>query len=159
MMKKGFFYLIMSFYALMSYCYAQNIFHGEVKYIGNRKKSVYFKSGAFIKKGQASLSKLQSIRHFYSPKNGYERIVLDIKGHEVPNIYSYIEANKIYIDLLNTTINENIRSTGKSQFVNNLLFYPLDDDMLSLEIDLNRAVEAEIFFLENPSRLVLDIKK
>ncbi|MBF0361399.1 MAG: hypothetical protein HQK49_10320 [Oligoflexia bacterium] len=152
---------------------AQGIFEEKIRKISPVKRSVYLTEGIFIKtmasagsakdatsESSASNVSMNSIRHLYKAKEGFERIVFDFNGRAVPKMYAYVsnEDKKLYLDFFNTSVNSNIASLGKGHFVKNLLFYPIEDDLLSVEVEFKRSLNFEIFYLDNPGRLVVDVK-
>ncbi len=100
------------------------------------------------------------MRHSFSKKRGYERIVVDFSTKKTPKIYAYFSGNdrKLSLDFFKTTLNKNVSSYGKSKYVEAFKFYPLSKEFLSMEILLKEDVRAEIFYLEFPGRLVIDLK-
>ena len=54
--------------------------------------------------------------------------------------------------------NADVGSFGVSNFVKAFKFYPLSKEFLSMEILFKESVKAEIFYLNSPARLVIDIK-
>lgn len=159
-MKKGIFLFLLALVFSVN-CWAQNFFNENIKTIISQNRGVYFTDGIFIKNGpKMSDIVLKDVRQFYSKKLGHERVVFDFNQSEIPRIYSYFskEKRKVYIDMFGVKLNKKIKSTGNGILVRNLIFYPLDDAYLSVEIDLNKNLECELFYLTNPGRLVLDIK-
>jgi hypothetical protein len=42
--------------------------------------------------------------------------------------------------------------------VEKVVFFPIEENHLSVEFKLKNKVSADIFFLDNPGRLVIDLK-
>jgi hypothetical protein len=52
-----------------------------------------------------------------------------------------------------------LQSSGVSTFVENLNFFPITEESLSVELNLKENATVDIFYLESPGRFVIDIKK
>ncbi len=145
---------------LTSSVFAQDLLSERIRKISGRKKSIYFDKGIFHNGNKSSNSKLTKIRHNFSKKNGYERIVLDFSTSSIPRVYGHISSGekKIYIDLFNTQLGKAIDSFGNSKFIESINFFPIDRDKISLELQTKSKVNAEVFFLESPGRLIIDIR-
>ena len=140
--------------------FGQDLLSERIRKLTGRKKSIYFDKGIFHNGNNSGMSKLMKIRHNYSKTNGYERIVLDFSTKSVPRIYGHISSSerKIYVDLFNTTIVKSLDSFGNSKFVESINFFPIDKDKVSLELQTKLKVNAEVFYLESPGRLIIDIR-
>lgn len=145
---------------LSSSVFSQDLLSERIRKLSGRKKSIYFDKGIFHNGSTSSSSKLTKIRHNFSKKNGYERIVLDFSTNSVPRIYGHISSSekKIYIDLFNTELGKAIDSFGNSKFIETINFFPIDKDKISLELQTKSKVNAEVFYLESPGRLIIDIR-
>jgi hypothetical protein len=155
--------LILSTIFFIPCLWAQSLTQDQsrIRKISSTKKSVYFDQGIYVNSGAKIASTLNAVRHSYSANNGYERIVLDFKTNQVPKLYGYVSGKDkiLHLDLFNSTVNPNINSFGNSKFVQSFNFFNFSDDMLSVEMVLKDNVNYDIFYLENPGRLVIDIKK
>lgn len=140
---------------------AQNLQNERIRSLPNRKMSVFQDRGIFHNGAQVTSTTLKSVRYNYSTERGYERVVLDFSTPNVPKIYGYISPSdkKIYIDLFDTQLVEPLGTQGQSHFVESLNFFPITEESLSVELNLKEAVTVDIFTLESPGRLVIDIKK
>ncbi|WP_372653331.1 hypothetical protein [Halobacteriovorax sp.] len=140
--------------------FSQDLMGERIRRISSTKKSVYFDSGIFHNGGPKRKSGLKVVRHSYSEKRGYERIVFDFDTKEIPRVYGNISSNekKLYVDLFDTNLGSNMNSLGKSKFVEEIKFFPISKDSLSIEITFNKNVNIDIFYLNSPGRLVFDIK-
>lgn len=140
--------------------FAQDLLSERIRKLTDRKKSIYFDKGIFHNGSNSSNSKLVKIRHNYSKKNGYERIVLDFETNSIPRIYGHISSSekKIYLDLFNTKLGKKIDSFGNSKFIETINFFPIDQDKVSLELQTKLKVNAEVFYLKSPGRLIIDIR-
>ena len=148
-------FLVLSFNS-----FSQDLLGERIRRISGTKKSVYFDSGIFHNGGPKRKSKLKAMRHSFTQKRGYERIVFDFKTSKIPRVYGNISSNdkKVYIDFFDTELSESISSFGKSKFVEEVKFFPISKDSLSIELSLRKKSSVDIFYLSSPGRLVIDIK-
>lgn len=137
----------------------------RIRRIEGRKKSVFLSRGIFHNGKARTSSKLKAVRHNYSPEIGYERIVFDFETDEVPRFFGHIdgEGKKIFVDLFQTGLSETSPgSFGHSKYVENIDFFPITEDILSVEISFKEKISADIFYLESsgtsPGRFVFDVK-
>ena len=141
---------------------AQSLFRESIRPIASTKKSIFLQKGIFHHNSQVGgKTILKAVRHSHNASKGYERIVFDFSSNNIPKVYGYIGSSerRIYIDFFNTQLTDQINSFGSSHFVKALDFFPIDESSLSTEIHLKDSVGADIFYLKNPGRLVIDIKK
>lgn len=145
----------------MASLWAQNLMKERLWKIDSRKKSIYMEGGIFHSGFKKNPGKVTKIRHSYSSSKGYERIVIDFNTSDIPKIYGFLSDKeaKLYLDLFDTGLSENVSFPGNSKFVKNVNFFPISKDSLSVEIKFRNAVTADIFYLQNPARLVIDLKK
>lgn len=151
----------LSFIALFaSSAFSQNLLEERIRRVSARKRSIYLESGIFHNGGPKRTSKLKAIRHSFSSKRGYERLVFDFTTEELPRIYGYISGNnkKLYLDLFTTDLPDALNSFGNSRYVKAVNFFPIQDDTLSVEVLFKKNVTLDVFYLKNPGRLVVDIK-
>jgi hypothetical protein len=146
---------------LIAPLHAQNLLEERIRKIPDRKKSIYFDKGIFHNGGPKVASKLKAIRHSYSERQGYERLVFDFESDQLPRIYGAVagDERKIYLDFFGTGVAGQIGSFGTSRFVKTADFMPIIDGVLTTELTLKDRVNVDIFQLSNPARLVIDIKK
>jgi len=140
--------------------FAQDLLGERIRRITSRKKSIYLDRGIFHNGGPKVHSILKAVRHNYNQAKGFERIVFDFKTKKIPKVYGYINsANKnLYVDLFDTRVVKGINSFGKTQYVKTINFFPISKDSLSVELKFKEKVSVDIFYLDNPGRLVIDIK-
>ncbi len=140
--------------------FAQNLQSERIRRLSSRKRSIYLDSGIFHNGGPKRTSKIKAIRHNYSKRLGYERVVMDFTTKNLPRIYGYISPGekKLYLDLFQTEIPSHLDSFGKSKFVEKVNFFPIQKDTLSVEVVFKKNVTLDIFYLTGPGRLVVDIK-
>lgn len=158
MFQKAFLLLIMT---VSLSAQAQNLLKERIWKVSPRKKSIYFEKGVFHFPGHANPARLNAVRHSYTQRLGYERVVLDFNTPNLPKVYGFIDRsqNKVYVNLIGTQLKPSVGSFGKSKFVKSLNFYPIDNTALSLELALKNPSSVDVFYLENPGRLVLDIRR
>lgn len=151
------FFLILSF---SSSLFAQDLLGERIRRITSRKKSIYLDKGIFHNGGPNNPSTLKAVRHNYNKGLGYERIVFDFKSDKIPKVYGHINAtNKnLYVDLFDTKILKGIDSFGKTKYVDAIKFFPISKETLSVELQFKEKVSVDIFYLDKPGRLVIDIK-
>jgi hypothetical protein len=138
----------------------QNLLEERIRRISSRKRSIYLDSGIFHNGGPKRDSKLKAIRHNYSSKRGYERLVMDFTTAQLPRIYGFISSpeKKLYLDLFQTDLPAALSSFGDSKYVESVNFFPIQKDTLSVEVLFKKNITLDVFFLSNPGRLVIDIK-
>jgi hypothetical protein len=160
MMISIFSLLLLSAMLSIENIYAQDLFNSKIRKLDSKKKSIYLTEGVFHNGKVSTASKLMGIRHSYRELDGYERIVFDFETEGPPEIYGSINSlkKKIYIDFTLTTLSSGISSLGNSKYVQNINFFPIDKNRLSVEIDLKESVGVDLFFLTAQGRLVLDLK-
>lgn len=153
--------LIVLILGFSSLSYSQDLLKERIWKIAPRKKSIFLDKGVFHSDSNPKMQKLKSIRNSYVPARGYERIVIDFSGSKPPRIYGHISKNekKVFIDLFNTSMTPNIESVKSIKFLQDVKFFDIEEDLISAELTFNRTVSFDIFYLENPARLVLDVKK
>lgn len=141
--------------------WAQDLQSERIRSMSSRKRSIYLESGIFHNGSESLSSEIKSVRHNYSSKRGYERLVFDFKTSKVPRIYGYISAKerKMYIDFFETSLNPDIGSFGQSQYIKAINFYPINDESLSVEVEFKEKITLDIFYLDSPGRFVVDIKE
>ena len=85
---------------------------------------------------------------------------MDFTTNQIPKVYGHISSQdkKLYIDLFDTTLAKAFQTVGSKHFVEKINFFPIESNYLSVEMDLKAKVNADIFYLENPARLVIDLK-
>lgn len=157
---KSFLIILVSTLFFSGQIFAQDLMSERIRKITGRKKSIYFNKGIFHNGGAKSKSLLKAVRHSYTARLGYERIVFDFSTKQVPQIYGNISERekKLYLDFFKTKISGNIGSFGSSKFVKNIHFFNISKDSLSVELIFKNNINMDIFYLKNPGRLVIDIK-
>lgn len=141
--------------------YSQNLMKERIRLIHGSKKSVYWERGVFHNGNQKVNSVLKKIRHSYKKSKKTERVVFDFGTDLIPKVYGHFAGNELIlsIDIQDTRLSKTVGSFGKSQFVKKIDFYPLENNSLSIEMRFNSKVVSDIFYLNKPGRLVVDLKK
>ena len=138
---------------------AQDLFTTPIRKLMKDKTSSFHSKGIFHHgQNRNAPSSLKSFRFSYSQGRGFERIVFDLESEEMPRIYGYFSNKRFYLDFFNTTLTDNINAVGNSRYIDTVNYYPWGEESLSVEIDFKEEVVFDIFYLESPNRLVLDIK-
>lgn len=140
---------------------AQNLLTERIWKISSRKRSIFFDQGVFHSDLSPNPKTLSSIRNSYKPSKGYERIVFDFGSAQPPKVYGHISQKdkKIRLDFFNTDLQKSIDSVSNVKYVKSIDFFNIDKENLSVEILFKDNVSFDIFYLENPGRLVIDAKK
>tara|TARA_Y100000389_G_C17092114_1_gene331793 strand:+ start:113 stop:583 length:471 start_codon:yes stop_codon:yes gene_type:complete len=141
--------------------FAQDLTKQRIWKISSKKRAVFLDKGVFFTDSKSSSQQLKGIRNSYVPSRGYERVVFDFSSAKPPRVYGHIASKekKVYIDLHKTSLNKAIEAVKNVKFVKNVDFFNLDIDNLSVELSFKEKVSFDIFYLENPGRLVIDVKK
>lgn len=141
--------------------FAQDLMKERIRKLTPSKTAIYVEKGIFHNGAVKNESELASIRQSFNSKEGYERIVLDFNGANVPKIYGYFSSQekKLYVDLFNTNLSKDLKAITKTKFVEKVHFFPIEKDHVSVELRMNTAANVDVFFLENPGRIVFDFKK
>jgi len=150
--------LILLFLTLPSY--SQDLFKERIRKLSNNKISIYVEKGIFHNGGAKTQSTLKSLRQSFNSKQGFERIVMDFTTNNVPRVYGHInsEEKQLYLDIFETSLVRDFTSPDKTRYIEKINFFPIESNHLSLDIKLKNKVIADIFTLDNPGRLVIDLK-
>ncbi|MBF0311780.1 MAG: hypothetical protein HQK52_00095 [Oligoflexia bacterium] len=145
---------------------AQDLWQEKIVKVSPVKRGVFSERFIFFKndtfKGEEDQGVLGPMRQFYTEGSKQERIVLDITGvKSIPSVYGFVagDERRIHIDIFNVEASTNMASLGKSRFVKSMKVYPIGKDHLSIELELDRNLSFEVFYLTNPVRLVVDAKE
>lgn len=140
--------------------WAQNLHKERIWKLSDRKRSIYFDKGIFHSPPNGAVQNLKGVRTSFIKSRGYERVVFDFSSNKPPRVYGHIskETGKLYIDFFNTKLEKNISDLQGTKYLKSLDFFNLDKEKLSAELTLSKNVSFDIFYLENPARVVVDIK-
>jgi hypothetical protein len=137
----------------------QNLMEERIWKVSPRKKSIVRDSGIFHLNSDLKNSSLTGLRSSAVNGRGYERIVVDFNSPSVPKLYGHISANKkISIDFFDTLIQTSQPSLKNSKFVKAIDLITVDGKTITMEMSLKGKSSFDIFYLENPGRLVIDIR-
>ena len=139
----------------------QDLLGERIRKITPVKKSVFLDRGIFHNGREKNPSVLKAIRHSYVAKNGYERLVFDFSSGKIPRVYGHISSkeHKLYIDFFDTKLSHDVGSFGKTHFVEDINFFAAGEEAVSMEMVFNRKTSIDVFYLEGPGRLVVDVKE
>jgi len=151
---------VISIFLLMKNSMAQNLMDERIRKIQGRKTAIFLDKGIFHNGEVKMSSSLSSLRHFYDKSRKRERIVFDFGSEGIPRVYGLISRadRKIYIDFFDTELKGNVGTFGASHFVESINFYPWNDGSVSVEMTFKENILCDLFHLQTPGRLVLDIK-
>jgi hypothetical protein len=157
-MKNSLFVLII--FCFPTLLFGQDLLKERIRKLSSNKTSIYIEKGIFHNGGVKILSTLKSLRQSYNPKQGFERIVLDFSTNAVPKIYGHVssEDRKIYLDLFETSLAKDFKTVSNTKYIEKINFFPIESNHLSIDLRLKNKVIADVFYLENPARLVIDLK-
>ena len=153
--------ILVCFVGLISFqVFAQDLMVERIRKISSKKKSVYFNKGIFHNGAPTGNAVLKKIRHSFVERNGNERIVFDFSSNKLPRIYGHVakDEKKLYLDFFKTNLNSGIGSFGDSKYIDSINFFPIDKQSLSVELIYKDNVKVEVFYLDSPARLVVDIR-
>ncbi len=151
--------LILLFALAVTPVLAQNLMEERIWKVSPRKKSIFLDSGVFHLNSQLKSSSITAVRNSAVNGRGYERVVIDFNTPTVPKLYGHITANqKISVDFFDTGIATNQPKLKDSKFVKAIDFISVDGNTMTMELGLKGKSSFDIFYLENPGRLVIDIR-
>jgi hypothetical protein len=138
---------------------AQNLMEERIWKVAPRKKSIFLDSGVFHMNSELKNSSITGVRNSAVNGRGYERVVIDFNSPTVPKIYGHITASKkISVDFFDTSIQTSQPSLTNSKFIKAIDFITVDGKTITMEMSLKGKSSFDIFYLENPGRLVIDIR-
>jgi hypothetical protein len=138
---------------------AQNLMEERIWKLSSRKKSIYLDSGVFHFNSTQVASTITGLRNSTIDGRGHERVVVDFKTPTVPRLYGHISQNqKISIDFFDTQIGITPPDLKNSKFVKGIDFITVDGKTMTMELNLKGKASFDVFYLDNPGRLVIDIR-
>lgn len=139
---------------------AQDLMKERIRKLNSNKTSIYIEKGIFHNGGVKQEAVLKSIRQSFNPKLGFERIVMDFSSNQIPKVYGHISSKdqRLYVDLFDTTLAKDLQAVASSRYIEKINFFPIESNHVSMEIKLKTKTNADIFYLDNPGRLVIDLK-
>lgn len=146
--------------AISGSVFGQDLFKERIRKLSSNKTSIYIEKGIFHNGGVKLQSTLKSLRQSFNPKQGFERIVIDFSTNQVPKIYGHIsnEDKKLYLDIFETSLAKDFKTVSNTRYIEKINFFPIESNHLSIDMKLKGKVIADVFYLENPGRLVIDLK-
>ena len=147
-------------FSLFSQLYGQDLFSERIRKISLDKRSVFLDNGIFHNGSSSVPSAIKGFRHRYSRELGYERLVFDFSTDSLPRIYAYLNGveNRLYVDFFKTDVKEKPSAAKNSVFVDEINMFLVEKGNVSAEVVFKKNAGIEIFYLEQPGRLVIDIK-
>lgn len=138
---------------------AQNLMEERIWKVAPRKKSIFLDSGVFHMNSELKTAAITGVRNSAVNGRGYERVVIDFSTPAVPKLYGHITQNKkLSIDFFDTAIQTSQPNMKNSKFVKAVDFITVDGKTITMEMSLKGKSSFDIFYLENPGRLVIDIR-
>lgn len=146
---------------MVSTAFAQNLKKERIWKISSKKRSIFFDKGIFHSPLNAKKQSLSGLRNSYVKSRGYERIVFDFSSSTPPRVYGHIskKESKIYLDFFNTSLSKNVKNLQNIKYIKSVDFFNLDENTVSVEVYFQKGSSFDIFYLEDPARLVIDVKK
>lgn len=155
-MKLGLVFLCL---LITSQVFAQNLMEERIWKVAPRKKSIFLDSGVFHFNSELKGSNITGVRNSAVNGRGYERVVIDFNTSSVPKLYGHISTGKkLSIDFFDTGIQTSQPQMKNSKFVKSVDFITVDGKTITMEMALKGKSSFDIFYLENPGRLVIDIR-
>lgn len=139
---------------------AQNLMEERIWKVAPRKKSIFLDSGVFHYNSTTTNASVSAVRSSAVDGRGYERVVIDFNTPTVPKLYGHISAQdkKISVDFFNTTAGTTQPQLKNSKFVKSIDFISVDGKNITMEIALKGKASFDVFYLDNPGRLVIDVR-
>jgi hypothetical protein len=138
---------------------AQNLMEERIWKVSPRKKSIFLDSGVFHLSSSTKESSISAVRNSAVNGRGYERVVIDFNTPTVPKLYGHITENKkVSVDFFDTSIVTAQPQMKNSKFVKAIDFISVDGKTMTMEMSLKGKSSFDVFYLENPGRLVIDIR-
>ncbi len=158
-------FLSMIFLLVLAPCaFSQNVLKENTWVLGASKKNIYFEQGIFRLSGSGDSSApvvLQNIRTHYNKNTKQERIVIDLTGSSAISLYGSVlpAKKKITIDLMQVAKSDNLPTATKGKFLQSVDIYIIEPKLMTLELNFDAVYSFEIFYLLNPMRVVIDVKR
>ncbi len=150
--------LILCLFTVIS-AFAQNLMEERIWRVSSRKKSIFLDSGVFHKNSDVKSSNIVGLRNSAVSGRGYERIVVDFNTPAIPKLYGHITTNKkLSIDFFDTAVVAAQPQLKDSKFIKSVDFINVDTKTITMEMALKGKTSFDIFYLENPGRLVIDVR-
>ena len=153
--------IILLFFTVSLNSYADNLLKERIWKISSKKRSIFLDKGVFHSENNPIAQELTGIRNSFVKSRGYERVVFDFSSPKPPKVYGKISAKekKVYLDFFNSSLGAKSQQLKNIKYLKNIDFFTLDKDKLTVELNFTENVSFDIFYLEKPGRLVIDVKK
>lgn len=139
--------------------YSQNLMEERIWKVSPRKKSIFLDSGVFHHNSSIQNSSITGVRSSAVAERGYERVVVDFSTSTIPKLYGHITPGKnIRVDFFTTSMSPGQSQLKNSKNVKSIDFINVDGKSISMDIALKGKSSFDVFYLENPGRLVIDIR-
>jgi hypothetical protein len=139
--------------------FAQSLMEERIWKVAPRKKSIFLDSGIFHHNSQLR-SGITAVRTSGSATQGYERVVVDFDSTSIPKIYGHISPKdqKISVDFFNSSVTTSQPQLKNSKNIKSIDFINVDGKSVTMDLSMKGKASFDIFYLENPGRLVIDIR-
>ncbi len=139
---------------------AQNLMEERIWKVSARKKSIFLDSGVFHHNSSVKNAGITAIRSSSATGQGYERVVVDFNTPSVPKLYGHISSKnqKISVDFFDAVITTGQPQLKASKNVKAIDFINVDGKSITMDLSMKGKSSFDIFYLENPGRLVIDIR-
>jgi hypothetical protein len=140
--------------------FAQNLMEERIWKVSPRKKSIFLDSGVFHYNSNLQSSSITGVRGSAVDGRGYERVVIDFNTPSIPKLYGHIsaQAKKVSVDFFSTAVSTSQPQLKNSKFVKSIDFINVDGKTVTMEIALKNKASFDVFYLDNPGRLVIDVR-
>ena len=148
-------------FLVVANAFSEDLLKERIWKISSRKRSIFLDKGVFHSEANPTIQDLVGIRNSYIPARGYERVVFDFSSNKPPKVYGKISKKdkKVYVDFFNTNLGAKAEQLRNIKFLKNVDFFTLDKNTTTVELNFSKDVSFDIFYLENPGRLVIDVKQ
>ena len=139
---------------------AQNLMEERIWKVAARKKSIFLDSGVFHHNSNIKNAGITAVRTSGNAKQGYERVVIDFDSSTIPKIYGHIspQDKKISVDFFDSKVVTSQPQLKSSINVKTIDFINVDGRSITMDLSMKGKASYDIFYLENPGRLVIDIR-
>jgi hypothetical protein len=139
---------------------AQNLMEERIWKVSARKKSIFLDSGVFHHHSDLKNAAITGVRSSATSGQGYERVVVDFNTASIPKIYGHVSGKdqKLSVDFFEATVATTQPQLKNSKNVSNIEFLNVDGKSITMNILMKGKSSFDIFYLENPGRLVIDIR-
>lgn len=139
---------------------AQNLMEERIWKVSPRKKSIFLDAGVFHHPTELKGAAITGVRSSAVNGRGYERVVIDFSTTTVPKLYGHISSSekKISVDFFDTSVATAQPVLKNSKNISGIDFISVDGKSITVQISLKNKASFDVFYLDNPGRLVFDIR-